>query len=72
MDAKPRTFRLVKDLFSRMNESEYEVMQLKQSRGATGQMVHLQLWMVGDCVIGCQEVLHHICDLYRPSLSYKT
>ena len=30
MDAKPRTFRLVKDLFSRMNESEYEVMQLKQ------------------------------------------
>ena len=30
-DAKPRTFRLVKDLFSRMNESEYEVMQLKQS-----------------------------------------
>ena len=31
VDAKPRTFRLVKDLFSRMNESEYEVMQLKQS-----------------------------------------
>ena len=30
-NAKPRTFRLVKDLFSRMNESEYEVMQLKQS-----------------------------------------
>ena len=31
VDAKPRTFRLVKDLFSRMNESEYEVMQLKQT-----------------------------------------
>ncbi len=31
VDAKPRTFRLVKDLFSRMNESEYEVMQLKHS-----------------------------------------
>ena len=31
VDAKPRTFRLVKDLFSRMNESKYEVMQLKHS-----------------------------------------
>ena len=30
VDAKPRTFRLVKDLFSRMNESGYEVMQLNR------------------------------------------
>ena len=31
VDAKPRTFRLVKDLFSRINEPEYEEMQLKHS-----------------------------------------
>ena len=55
-----------------MQQFTIQGMILLRSRGATGQMVHLQLWMVGDCVIGCQEVLHHICDLYRPSLSYKT
>ena len=59
MDAKPRTFRLVKDLFSRMNESEYEVMQLKQSTVVIYYYIlifkisfYLYLWMIVGVIVG--------------------